>query len=37
VEWDAVYKPINDEFARLYPNMNDSSYLRWKYQRYMQD
>jgi len=37
VEWDAVYKPINDEFARLYHNMNDSSYLRWKYQRYIQD
>lgn len=36
-EWDAVYGPINEEFRELYPNMNDSAFMRWKYQRYMQD
>ncbi|MCE4565959.1 sulfatase [Maribellus sp. CM-23] len=36
-QWDAVYGPINDEFAQLYPNMTDSAFMRWKYQRYMQD
>jgi arylsulfatase A-like enzyme len=36
-EWDAVYGPINDEFAELYPTMDDSTFMRWKYQRYMQD
>ncbi|WP_297100606.1 sulfatase [uncultured Draconibacterium sp.] len=35
--WDAVYGPINEEFAKLYPTMNDSAFMRWKYQRYMQD
>jgi arylsulfatase A-like enzyme len=35
--WDAVYGPINKEFAAIYPNMNDSAFMRWKYQRYMQD
>lgn len=35
--WDAVYGPINEEFAKMYPNMNDSAFMRWKYQRYMQD
>ena len=36
-QWDAVYKPVSDDFAKLYPSMNDSSFMRWKYQRYMQD
>lgn len=36
-EWDAVYGPINEEFAELYPTMDDSTFMRWKYQRYMQD
>ena len=36
-EWDKVYRPINKRFKELYPHMNDSSFLRWKYQRYMQD
>lgn len=36
-EWDEVYRPINNEFAREYPSMNDSALMRWKYQRYMQD
>jgi len=35
--WDAVYGPINEEFAQIYPSMNDSAFMRWKYQRYMQD
>lgn len=35
--WDEVYGPLNEEFAQLYPSMNDSSFMRWKYQRYMQD
>jgi len=35
--WDEVYGPINEEFARMYPSMNDSDFMRWKYQRYMQD
>lgn len=36
-EWDAIYGPINEEFAELYPTMDDSTFMRWKYQRYMQD
>lgn len=35
--WDEVYGPINEEFAQMYPSMNDSDFMRWKYQRYMQD
>lgn len=35
--WDKVYQPINKAFATTYPNMNDSAFMRWKYQRYMQD
>ena len=36
-QWDAVYKTVNEEFAKLYPNMNDSAFMQWKFQRYMQD
>ena len=36
-EWDAVYGPINEEFKELYPEMDDEAFMRWKYQRYMQD
>jgi len=36
-QWDAVYGPINEEFKQQYPMMNDTAYMRWKYQRYMQD
>ena len=36
-QWDAVYGPINEAFKEAYPNMNDTTYMRWKYQRYMQD
>ncbi|SHF75446.1 Arylsulfatase A [Mariniphaga anaerophila] len=35
--WDEVYQPLNDEFEKLYPTMNDTAFMRWKYQRYMQD
>lgn len=35
--WDSVYGPINEEFKKLYPTMNDSALTVWKYQRYMQD
>ncbi|WP_186756454.1 sulfatase family protein [Echinicola salinicaeni] len=36
-EWDAVYGPINEEFKKQYPSMNEEDFMRWKYQRYMQD
>lgn len=36
-QWDSVYGPINKEFMEIYPDMNDSDLMRWKYQRYMQD
>ncbi len=36
-QWDEVYGPINDKFKEEYPHMSDSSYVKWKYQRYMQD
>ncbi|MEX0288235.1 MAG: sulfatase [Flavobacteriaceae bacterium] len=35
--WNAVYGPINEEFRKQYPKMNDSSLMVWKYQRYLQD
>ncbi len=35
--WDAVYDPINEDFKKRYPTMNDSTLTVWKYQRYMQD
>jgi arylsulfatase A-like enzyme len=35
--WDAVYKPINEEFKKNYPNMSQEDLMRWRYQRYMQD
>jgi len=35
--WDSVYGPINEDFKRRYPSMNDSTLMVWKYQRYMQD
>ncbi|MEQ8220003.1 MAG: sulfatase [Arenibacter sp.] len=36
-EWDKVYGPINEGFKKEYGNMNDSTLMVWKYQRYMQD
>ncbi|MGF1638485.1 MAG: sulfatase [Cyclobacteriaceae bacterium] len=35
--WDAVYDPINEAFARDYPNMSEEDLMHWRYQRYMQD
>ena len=35
--WDAVYGPINEDFKKKFPTMNDSTLTVWKYQRYMQD
>ncbi len=35
--WTAVYDPINTAFKNQYPQMNDSTLMVWKYQRYMQD
>ena len=35
--WDSVYNPINVDFEKRYPTMNDSMLTVWKYQRYMQD
>lgn len=35
--WDAVYGPINEDFKKRYPSMNDSTLTVWKYQRYLQD
>jgi arylsulfatase A-like enzyme len=32
-----AYTPINEEFKKIYPSMNDADKMRWKYQRYMQD
>ncbi|MBM1106206.1 sulfatase [Aurantibacter crassamenti] len=37
VAWDAIYDPINADFAKRFPEMNDSTLMVWKYQRYMQD
>lgn len=35
--WDAVYGPMNGEFKKIYPGMNDTDKMKWRYQRYMQD
>ncbi|MFC5683126.1 sulfatase family protein [Flavobacterium sp. MAHUQ-51] len=35
--WDAVYKPINEEFLKKYPTMSTKELTEWKFQRYMQD
>jgi arylsulfatase A-like enzyme len=35
--WDAVYGPMNEDFKKNYPNMNDKEKMQWRYQRYMQD
>jgi arylsulfatase A-like enzyme len=36
-EWDAVYKPMNEEFKKMYPTMSKEDLMKWRYQRYMQD
>lgn len=35
--WDDVYGPINEDFKKQYPNMNEKDLMRWRFQRYMQD
>lgn len=35
--WDSVYNPIMADFKASYRQMSDSSLMRWRYQRYMQD
>ena len=37
--WDAVYRPINEEFSKKYPAIktDKKTLMRWRYQRYMQD
>ncbi len=35
--WDAVYKPINDEFKAIYPSLDSTQLMEWRYQRYLQD
>lgn len=35
--WEKVYDPISEDFREKYPQMNDSTLMAWKYQRYMQD
>lgn len=35
--WDSVYRPMNEEFKKLYPKMSDKDFMKWRYQRYMQD
>lgn len=35
--WDATYEPINEAFKAAYPDMDERDFVRWKYQRYMQD
>jgi arylsulfatase A-like enzyme len=35
--WDAAYVPVNEDFKKKYPDMNEEDLMRWRYQRYMQD
>ena len=37
--WDSVYRPINEEFKKLYPTIksDEKELMRWRYNRYMQD
>ncbi|MCB0667106.1 MAG: sulfatase [Saprospiraceae bacterium] len=35
--WDAVYRPMNEEFKKEYANMSQKELMSWRYQRYMQD
>ncbi len=36
-QWDSIYGPLNEAFKKEYPSMSPQEYIRWKYQRYMQD
>jgi arylsulfatase A-like enzyme len=35
--WDSTYTGINEDFKNRYPSMSDEDFMRWRYQRYMQD
>lgn len=35
--WNEVYDPINGEFKKNYPSMDEKDLMSWRYQRYMQD
>lgn len=35
--WDAVYRPIAEDFGKKYPTMDQKDLMRWRYERYMQD
>ncbi|WP_150451123.1 sulfatase family protein [Arenibacter lacus] len=35
--WDSVYGPINEDFEKRYPEMDNKELMEWKYQRYLQD
>ena len=35
--WDAVYRPLNEEFKKIYPTLDQKQLMEWRYQRYMQD
>lgn len=35
--WDKVYKPMNEDFKKKYPDMDSTALMKWRYQRYMQD
>lgn len=35
--WDSIYRPINDAFKEIYPSMDSTQLMEWRYQRYMQD
>jgi len=35
--WDASYGPMNENFKKNWPLMNDKEKMQWRFQRYMQD
>ena len=35
--WDSIYMPMNEEFKKQYPSMTPEDFMKWRYQRYMQD
>ena len=35
--FDEAYKPVSDDFKKLYPSMTEKDLAKWRYQRYMQD
>jgi len=35
--WDAIYRPINEHFKKIYPTLSPKELMHWRYERYMQD